>query len=150
MKPTPPGWPRLSSVLVSRDARAAIAWYQQAFGFTVQILVDTPDGRVQHSELRFGDALVMVSEQGGDRDARFGAPGRAPVAVQGANTQSLFVYVDEVDAHHDRALAAGARVTVPLAEHDYGPEHWRDRGYACVDPDGHLWWFAQRLRNPPA
>jgi len=150
MKPTPPGWPRLSSVLVSRDARAAIAWYQQAFGFTVQILVDAPDGRVQHSELRFGDALVMVSEQGGDRDARFGAPGRAPVAVQGANTQSLFVYVDEVDAHHDRALAAGARVTVPLAEHDYGPEHWRDRGYACVDPDGHLWWFAQRLRNPPA
>ena len=86
-------------------------------------------------------------EQGGDRDARFGAPGRAPVAAQGVNTQSLFVYVDEVEAHHDRALAAGARITVPLADHDYGPEHWRDRGYACVDPDGHLWWFVERVRG---
>lgn len=150
MKPTPPGWPRLSSVLFSHDARAAIAWYQRAFGFEVQILVDAPDGGVQHSELRYGDALVMVSDQGGDRDARFGVQGRAPAAVQGVNTQSLFVYVDEVDAHHDRALAAGARVTAPLADHDYGPEHWQDRGYACVDPDGHLWWFAQRLRNPAA
>lgn len=148
-KPTPPGWPRLSSALYCRDAREAIAWYQRAFGFQVEILVDAPDGSVMHSEIRFGDAMVMVAEGGADREARFGVAGRAPVAVGGANTQSLFLYVDDVDAHCAQARAAGARITSEPTDNDYGPDYWCDRSYACVDPDGHLWWFSQRLRNPP-
>lgn len=46
-------------------------------------------------------------------------------------------------------MAAGAQVTMPLTDTDYGAEYWCDRSYGCVDPDGHLWWFSQRLRNPP-
>ena len=149
MKPTPPGWPRLSPAVYCEDARAAIAWYQRAFGFTAQIVVDAPDGSVLHSELRYGEAIVMVTEGAIGRGARFGAPGRAPRGLDGANTQSLFLYVDDVDAHCAQARAAGARVTCEPTDNDYGAEHWCDRTYACVDPDGHLWWFSQRLRNPP-
>jgi uncharacterized glyoxalase superfamily protein PhnB len=150
MKPTPPGWPRLSTALYCENAREAIAWYQRAFGFTVQIVVDGPDGGVAHSELRYGEAIVMVADGSADRDARFGVNGRSPRALGGANTQSLMLYVDDVDAHCAQARAAGARVTYELADSDHGPAYWCDRTYACVDPDGHLWWFSQRLRNPPA
>lgn len=150
MKPTPPGWPRLSSTLYCNDAREAIAWYGQAFGFTVEIVVDAPDGSVMHSELRYGEAIVMVSEGSAARAARFGVAGRAPRLVDGVNTQALFLYVDDVDSHCAQARAAGARVTCEPTDNDYGAEYWCDRSYACVDPDGHLWWFSQRLRNPPA
>lgn len=148
MKPTPPGWPRLSSAVYCEDARAAIAWYQRAFGFIVEIVVDAPDGSVMHSELRYGEAVVMVSEGGAAREARFGVAGRAPRLLGGANTQALFLYVDDVDAHCTQARAAGARITYEPTDNDYGAEYWTDRTYGCVDPDGHLWWFSQRLRNP--
>lgn len=149
MKPTPPGWPRLSTAVYCEDARAAIAWYQRAFGFTVDIVVDAPDGGVAHSELRYGEAIVMVSAHSVERDARFGTMGRSPRTLDGANTQSVMFYVDDVDAHCAQARAAGARVTYEPADSDHGPEYWCDRTYACVDPEGHLWWFCQRLRNPP-
>ncbi|HEY1131034.1 MAG TPA: VOC family protein [Roseateles sp.] len=148
MKPTPPGWPRLSSAVYCENAREAIAWYQRAFGFTVEIVVDAPDGSVMHSELRYGEAIVMVSEGGAAREARFGVTGRSPRLLGGANTQALFLYVDDVDAHCGQARAAGAQVTYALTENDYGAEYWTDRTYGCVDPDGHMWWFSQRLRNP--
>lgn len=148
MKPTPPGWPRLSSAVYCDDARAAIDWYQRAFGFEVVIVVDDGEGGVAHSELRFGEALIMVSAPNAERDGRFGAQGRSPRSLGGVNTQSLMLYVDDVDAHCARAAAAGARVTYALTTNDYGPDHWTDRTYACVDPEGHLWWFCQRLRNP--
>jgi uncharacterized glyoxalase superfamily protein PhnB len=150
MKPTPPGWPRLSPAVYCENAREAIAWYQRAFGFTAQIVVDAPDGSVLHSELRYGEAIVMVAEGAVSRGVRFGVPGHAPRALQGTNTQSLFLYVDDVDAHCAQARAAGARVVYEMTENDYGADYWCDRTYACVDPDGHLWWFSQRLRNPPA
>lgn len=60
MKPTPPGWPRLSSALYCENAREAIAWYQHAFGFEVEIVVDAPDGSVMHSELRYGEDRKSV------------------------------------------------------------------------------------------
>jgi len=148
-KPTPPGWPRLSSAIYCENAREAIAWYQKAFGFEVVIVVDAPDGSVMHSELRYGEAMLMVAEGSAEREVRFAAPLRSPKAVGGANTQSLFLYVDDADAHCAQAQAAGARVTYELTNNDYGADYWSDRSYGCVDPDGHLWWFSQRLRNPP-
>lgn len=149
MKPTPPGWPRLSTAIYCDNAREAIAWYQRAFGFEVEIIVDGPDGEVEHSEIRYGEALVMVSEPSAERAERFGAAGRSPRSLGGANTQSLMLYVDDVDAHCARARAAGARITYEPTDTDYGAEYWSDRSYGCVDPDGHLWWFSQRLRDPP-
>jgi uncharacterized glyoxalase superfamily protein PhnB len=138
MKPTPPGWPRLSASLIYDDPRAAIDWLVKAFGFEVRIVVDGEDGAIMHSELTFGDAVVMCGS---------GGPGRGSSPKQlGGHTGALFLYVDDADAHCARATAAGATIVRELATNDYGPEHWTDRSYSCRDPEGHLWHFAHRVR----
>lgn len=147
MKPTPPGWPRISTSLYYEDARAAIEFLVKAFGFEVRLLVEGDQGQIEHSELTYGEGMVMVSGAGGEKRQKFPYR-RTPAEIGGGNTQNLMVYVDDVQAHHDRAKAVGARIVVGLETHDYGEEHWTDRGYECVDSGGHHWWFFQRLRSP--
>ena len=87
---------------------------------------------------------------GGERTgsaSRWGVDMRSPRAA-GCNTQGLMVFVDDVDAHCAQARAAGARIVDEPSVHDYGEEYWADRAYGAVDPEGHLWWFVQRLRGP--
>lgn len=141
MKPTPPGWPRMSSALYYDDPRAAIDWLCKAFGFEVQLLVEGDGGVVEHSELVFGGALIMVGRGHRDDFPYMSSPGE----VGGANTQNLMIYVDDVEAHCGRAREAGAAITQELADHDYGPEYWTDRGYGCRDLGGHHWWFSERV-----
>ena len=143
MKPTPSGWPRISSALYYDDAARAIDWLCEAFGFEVKIRVEGEDGRIEHSELSFGDGLVMVASPGRGGKAPWAqSPGQA-----GGNTQNLFVYVDDVEAHCARARAAGARITEEPQTNDYGEEYWTDRTYGCEDVGGHHWWFGERLRT---
>jgi uncharacterized glyoxalase superfamily protein PhnB len=146
MKPTPPDWPRISPSLYYDDPRAAIEWLCRAFGFEVRLLVEGDGGRVDHSELVLGGGVIMVS--GTDKVQSYDFV-RSPAQVGGGNTQNLFVYVDDADAHCARAREAGARITKEPTTVDYGGEYWIDRSYSCVDAGGHHWWFAQRLRNPP-
>lgn len=148
MKAPPQGWPRIASSLFYEDANAAIAWLVRAFGFTVQLKVDGPDGRVLHSQLRYGDGLIMVGEGSRERSERFGLPLSSPKACGGVNTQMLMLYVDDAQAHCEQARASGARIVHEPAVQDYGPEYWADRCYGALDPDGHLWWFCERVRDP--
>ena len=143
MKPTPPGWPRISSSLYYDDPRAAIDWLCRAFGFEVRLLVEGEGGSVEHSELTFGDGLVMVSGARLETRPAMRTPGQAG----GANTQNMMVYVDDVGAHCKRAREAGAVIVSEPETHDYGPEYWADCGYECRDLGGHHWWFYQRLRT---
>lgn len=145
MKPAPKNWPRVSSALVYQDAHEAIDWLCQAFGFEVRIKVEGEGGRVEHSELTFGEGVLMVSQEGGGKRPEH--PGRSPRSVGGANTQQVMIYVDDVDAHHARAKQAGARITYEPQDSDYGEEYWSDRSYECEDLEGHRWWFCQRLRD---
>jgi uncharacterized glyoxalase superfamily protein PhnB len=145
MKPTPPGWPRISSTLYYEDAAAAIDWLCRAFGFEVQLKVVGDNGRIEHSELVFGGGLIMVGEPRGKED-RF-PYFRCPSQVGGGNTQNMMVYVDDVEAHCRRARAAGARIEQEIAVHDYGEEYWADRSYGCEDLGGHHWWFTERIRT---
>jgi uncharacterized glyoxalase superfamily protein PhnB len=147
MKPTPPGWPRISSSLYYEDAAKAIDWLCKAFGFEVQLKVEGEGGRIEHSELIFGGGLIMVGSASGNKTEKFPFM-RSPKQVGGANTQNMCVYVDDVEAHCARAREAGAKITLELKTTDYGEEYWTDRGYQCADPEGHHWWFAQRMRNP--
>lgn len=145
MRPTPPGWPRISSSLYYDDAARAIEWLCEAFGFEVRIRVEGAGGRIEHSELTFGDGVVMVASTGtADRLPH----AQSPTRLGGANTQNLFVYVDDVEAHCARARAAGALVRTEPKTTDYGEEYWTDRSYECEDVGGHRWWFAERLRDP--
>ncbi|MRG97423.1 VOC family protein [Polyangium spumosum] len=143
-KPAPSNWPRISSALYYEDSRAAIEWLCRAFGFQVRLLVEGKDGSVEHSELVYGDGLVMVAHPKPEKFPHT----RAPNQIGGANTQNMMVYVDDVEAHCARARAAGARIVKEPETVDYGEEYWSDRGYECVDIGGHHWWFYQRLRDP--
>jgi uncharacterized glyoxalase superfamily protein PhnB len=145
MKNPPANFPRISSAAFYEDPRKAIDFLCKAFGFEVQIKVEGEDGAIHHSELVFGGGLVMV---GGTRS--MGHPEdnyRRSPRQAGGNTQTLFVYVDDVDAHCSRARTAGARIVHEPTDVDYGPDHWSDRNYECEDLEGHHWWFAQRIRG---
>ena len=143
MKPTPPGWPRISTALYYDDANQAIDWLCRAFGFEVRLKVEGDGGDVEHSELTYGDGLIMVGRAKPEK-FRYMTP---PSKVGGANTQNLMVYVDDVEAHCKRAREAGAEIVTELKVSDYGEDYWSDRSYECKDIGGHHWWFAQRLRS---
>ena len=146
MKPTPAGWPRISSALYCRDPAKQITWLCEALGFELRLKVEGEDGRIEHSELSFGpDGLIMVGQEKTDT-ARFGTAFLSPLSAQG-NTQHLMLFVDDVDAHCERARQNGARIVAEPALHDYGDDYWADRSYGCLDPEGHMWWVTQRIRG---
>ena len=147
MKPTPAGWPRISSAVFYDDAAAAIDWLCSAFGFEVRIKIEGEGGRIEHSELTFGeDGLIMVGAAGGRSDRSVPLPCKSPRSLGGANTQAMCLYIDDVDVHCERARASGATIAEEPTTTDYGPDYWADRGYRAIDPEGHHWWFMQRVR----
>ncbi len=149
MTPTPKGWPRLSAALVYDDAASAIDWLCRAFGFEVRLKVEGDRGQIVHSELTYGEALVMVGQSGTRPDRPTWPRSASPKSIGGANTQSLMMFVYNVDEHCAQARSAGATLLDDPRIHDYGPDHWADRSYGALDLEGHMWWFTQRVRNPP-
>src|SRR5882672_10786757 len=129
MNPTPAGWPRISSSLFYDDAATAIDWLCNAFGFEVRLKIQGDGGRIEHSELTFGDGLIMVGNTGGRSGRATPVPCKSPRSLGGANTQALCVFVDDADAHCQRAKAAGAKIVEPPTTHDYGEDHWTDCTY---------------------
>ena len=146
MKPTPAGWPRISSSLHYREAAPMIDWLCTAFGFELRLKVEGEGGQVEHSELTYGDGLIMVGEENAGETRRFETDFLSPMNAH-CNTQHLMVYVDDVDAHCAQARTHGARIVSEPQVHDYGDDYWADRSYGCSDPEGHLWWFTQRIRG---
>jgi uncharacterized glyoxalase superfamily protein PhnB len=143
MKPTPRGWPRISSALFYDDAAAAIDWLCRVFDFEVRLRIEGEGGQIVHSELTYGDGLIMVGQVG----KRPGSMARSPRSLDGAVTQSLCVCVDDADAHCARARAAGAKIVNEPQTSDYGEDYWTDRTYEAEDLEGHRWWFMQRVSS---
>jgi uncharacterized glyoxalase superfamily protein PhnB len=114
-----------------RDAPAMIAWLGRAFGFTEHAVYPGEAGAIAHAQLAFGSAMIML---GSARDDRFGQMVGAPGSP--GNGQSVYIAVDDVDAHHARARAAGAEILMELTDTDYG-----SRDYICRDPEGCVWCF---------
>jgi uncharacterized glyoxalase superfamily protein PhnB len=107
------------------DARAAITFLTGTLGFAEQHLSTSEDGSVAHAELSFGDGVVMVGTRRGEQDQY--DTGRAVVYLALESEEA-------VDAHHDRAVAAGAEVVQALVDQPYG-----SREYAVRDPEGNIW-----------
>lgn len=147
MKPTPPDWPRLSASLFYDDPHAAIDFLCKAFGFQRRLVVEGEGGRIVHSELDFGEALVMIGEAGKKASENDLVPmaSQSPRSLGGAVTQAVALFVDDVDAHCAQAEANGAVIAMRPMTNDYGDDYWVDRSYRAVDPEGHHWWFMQRL-----
>ncbi len=148
MHPPPVGWPRISSAVFYDDAASAIDWLCKAFGFEVRLKVEGEGGRIEHSELVFGEGLIMVGSAGGKSDRPGGLPCASPRSLGGMNTQALCIAVDDADAHCEHARKAGAIIREQPTTTDYGEEYWADRTYRAEDPEGHQWFFMQRVRNP--
>ena len=113
-------------VLKYEDARAAIDFLERAFGFESHVAHEGENGGIAHAELRLGDEFVMLGSTG-EGDDRFN---------QGAGRYSLYVAVEDPDAHHGRAREAGAAIERELSDTDYG-----SREYTARDPEGNLWSF---------
>ena len=147
MKPPPKGWPRISTTLFYEDRAGAIDWLTRAFGFDIRLKVegDGGRGRIEHSELGYGEGPIMVGGTGKCTGGPDNAYQHAPSNLRGANTQVMCVHVDAVDAHCAQAENAGSKIVRALTTTDYGADYWTDRTYECVDPEGHHWYFMQRL-----
>lgn len=125
------------------DAKAAIEFLCTAFGFEKHAVYEGPDGSIMHAELTFGNGMIML---GSKSDTPFAKLQKLPADVGGTGTQSPYVIVNDADAHHAQAVAAGATIVLPLKTEDYG-----GRGYSCLDPEGYLWNFGTYDPwNPPA
>jgi PhnB protein len=110
-----------------RDVAAALDWLARAFGFTETMRVGTPRGGM-HGEMILDGQRIMMGQ--GSAELRMVSANDAP-----ASTMGVFVYLDDVDAHCERARAAGADIVKPLEDLPYG------RSYTAHDLDGHPWFF---------
>lgn len=131
--------PVFTSAITYRDPKAALAWLERAFGFEVTMAIDGPPDAPEmcHYEMSCaGRGRVMVG-------AEWSELVRSPGHVGGANTQSVHVHLlDDVDAHCERARAAGTRIIGEPSDQFYG-----DRVYQALDLEGHRWSFAQTVRT---
>ncbi len=115
------------------NAPAAIDWLCEAFGFEKHLVVEGDEGLINHTQLTFRGGMIML---GSTRGTEFDRYQRTPKATGGVGTQSPYIIVHDVDGHHARAVAAGARVIMEPEDQDYG-----GRLYSCLDPEGHVWNF---------
>jgi uncharacterized glyoxalase superfamily protein PhnB len=131
--------PTFVPAVTYRDPRAALAWLEKAFGFETTMVIEPADGDVRgsHYEMAFeGSGRIMIGAEWADW-------ARSPQAIGGANTQSVHVSIEsDVDAHCDRARAAGAVIAAPPEDQFYGA-----RTYRAIDPEGHVWSFAMHVRD---
>jgi len=116
-----------------KDAPAAIEWLCKAFGFEKNLVVPGEAGKIAHAQLVYGNSMIML---GSLRETEYSDLVTVPANVNGKNTQSAYVIVENIDAHFQQAKSEGAIITQPLADQDYG-----GKLYGCVDLEGYLWSF---------
>ncbi|GAB7538427.1 VOC family protein [Burkholderia sp. 3C] len=135
--PRPANVPWLTPYLTVRSAQASIAFYANAFGFEKRELIDE-DGAIMHVEMSYhGQLIVMFAPEGA-----FGSTARTPRSADAMAPQSFYLYVDDVDAVHRRALDAGAKsLTEPC------DQFWGDRFAQVEDLDGYRWALACRIAS---
>jgi PhnB protein len=135
VKPVPDGFHTITPHLIVRDAKAAIDFYQKAFGAQLQGgIAYTPDGKVMHAMVKIGDSFVMLNDEFPEHGVV------APPA--GESGVLLHIYVDNVDALFARATGAGAKVKMPLAD-----MFWGDRYGKVLDPFGHSWTLGTHIKD---
>jgi len=127
-------FPSISSSVCYRDPKAALAWLEKAFGFEPAMVILGDDGSLMHSEMRFGDGVIMVGSE-------WSPDHRSPANIGGKNTQTVHVQLEaDLDGHCERARAAGAEILQEPETQFYG-----DRSYRARDPEGHIWTFGQTV-----
>ena len=125
----------ITPYLLYEDVGGALKFLTKAFGFRKYgAQMKGPDGKINHAAMQLGDDLVMMGYAG----SKYKNPKRL-----GQATQSLYVNVDDVDKHFERARKAGATILQAPTDTEYG-----HRRYGAEDPEGHQWYFAQEIQRP--
>jgi PhnB protein len=137
VKAVPEGAQTITAHLSIRGAAQAIEFYQQAFGAQLMFVHKMPDGKVMHASLRIGNSTLMLADE-------FPGMSTPSPATLGGSPVVLNVLVEDVDALWNRAVAAGAKVTMPLAN-----QFWGDRYGHVVDPFGHTWALLSHVEDVP-
>lgn len=131
--------PTFVASIYYRDPGAAVRWLEEAFGFETTMAIEGPagDSTMSHYELSYeGRGRIMVGGEWSDTV-------RSPASLGGVNTQGVSVTVEgDVDAHCERARAAGAVIAAEPNDEFYG-----DRLYRAIDPEGHGWTFSMHVRD---
>jgi uncharacterized glyoxalase superfamily protein PhnB len=128
----------LSSALCYQDPKAAFRWLEEAFGFEPLFVILDPEGALAHSEMTYGDSVVMIGTEWSDDH-------KSPKSLGGKNTQTVHVQLaegEDIDAHCEHARAAGAVILQEPETQFYG-----DRAYRAKDPEGHIWTFGVTVQK---
>ena len=135
VNPIPNGMRTVTPHIVCAGAAEAIEFYKRAFGATEIMRVPNETGKLIHASIQIGDSVVMLV----DEFPQWGALG--PKALKGSSV-TLHLYVDNADAWAERAVNAGANLTMPVQE-----MFWGDRYGVLEDPFGHKWAVATHVRD---
>ena len=129
VKEIPKGFHTVTPYLTVTDATRAIDFYKRAFGAEEVLRMDGPGGKIAHAEIKIGDSIIMLSDE---------MPGysRSPQSL-GGTAVNIFLYVKDVDQIFQQAVAAGARINMPVSD-----MFWGDRYGQVTDPFGHSWSLA--------
>ncbi|MGW4495555.1 VOC family protein [Streptomyces sp. NPDC004376] len=122
------GRPSIYPTVLYADAKAAIGQLTEALGFTELTVYESEDGMVLHAELAQGNGAVMVGSKG--RGGVFDS------VMKDAGPAGVYIVVDDVDAHHQRAVEHGVEILMPPTDQDYG-----SRDYMARDAEGNVWSF---------
>ena len=134
-KPSPDDYRAATPYLCVTNAAQAIDFYVQAFGAREHMRMRQPDGRIGHAEIRIGAAPIMLADEFPEMEFR------SPLTL-GGTPVNILIYVEDVDARVEQAVAAGATLTRPVADQFYG-----DRVGVLKDPFGHSWTFATHIED---
>ena len=121
--------------LVCANGTDAIAFYKQAFDAVEESCLLNPQNKVMHAMIRIGDSAIMLSDEFPDWGSF------SPKSLKGSPV-TIHLYVKDVDAAVQRAVAAGAKITMPVAD-----MFWGDRYGQLEDPFGHHWSIATHIRD---
>ena len=131
----------LSSAVCYKDSKAAFRWLEKAFGFEPIFVLLDEAGNLAHSEMEYGVSTIMIGNEWSDDH-------RSPANLGGKNSQTVHVQLgrdENIDAHCERARAAGAVVIAEPETQFYG-----DRTYRAKDPEGHIWTFGVTVEEKTA
>lgn len=137
-----PDYPDVIPMIAYRDGPKAMDWLSNAFGFTERMRMITPEGRLSHGEMVAGDGLIMLAtpspDYEGPKQHREGCEKARKWSTVPYIIDGVLVYVPDVEAHHERARAGGARILSEVETSDNG------KRYRAEDLEGHRWMFVER------
>jgi len=137
VKPVPEGYHTITPYLCIKGAAAAIDFYKKAFGARELFRMAAPEGKIGHAELQIGDSRFMLADEYPEMNFK------SPKSLSGSPV-NLHIYVEDVDAFVDKAVAGGVKVIRPLRNEFYG-----DRTASLEDPFGHSWSVATHVEDVP-